>query len=40
MITITANPDANAGALIELLPQIKATLNLTRDLIMRETDKF
>lgn len=40
VITLTADADANAGALIELLPQLKTALNLTRELIMRETDKY
>merc|ERR1712232_331157 len=40
VIRITAATTANAGALIEVLPQVKAMLGPTRDIITRETDTY
>lgn len=38
VIRIIAEAEANGGALIELLPQVKAILGRTRDIINGETD--
>jgi len=40
VIRMLANRDANAGALIELLPKIKDMLGPTKEVITRETDTY
>merc|ERR1719215_692048 len=40
VIRMIADKTANAGALIELLPQVKAVLGPTKDVIARETDTY
>mmetsp|Transcript_150189 Transcript_150189/g.273423 ORF Transcript_150189/g.273423 Transcript_150189/m.273423 type:complete len:134 (-) Transcript_150189:71-472(-) len=40
VIRMIAARTANAGALIELLPQVKAMLGPTKDVILRETDTY
>mmetsp|Transcript_120491 Transcript_120491/g.236824 ORF Transcript_120491/g.236824 Transcript_120491/m.236824 type:complete len:134 (+) Transcript_120491:109-510(+) len=40
VIRMIAAKTANAGALIELLPQVKAVLGPTKEVISRETDAY
>uniref|UniRef100_A0A7S2PRG0 Roadblock/LAMTOR2 domain-containing protein n=1 Tax=Zooxanthella nutricula TaxID=1333877 RepID=A0A7S2PRG0_9DINO len=40
VIRMIAAKGANAGALIELLPQVKAVLGPTKDVITRETENY
>merc|ERR1712203_83996 len=40
VIRMIAAKTANAGALIELLPQVKAMLGPTQDMITRETERY
>merc|ERR1712083_482688 len=40
VIRMTASKTANAGALIELLPQVQAMLGPTKDVVTRETERY
>mmetsp|Transcript_45150 Transcript_45150/g.97993 ORF Transcript_45150/g.97993 Transcript_45150/m.97993 type:complete len:132 (+) Transcript_45150:40-435(+) len=40
VITLKASLTANPGELLDLLPDLKKALDITRSTILRETDKF
>eukprot|EP00397_Hematodinium_sp_SG-2012_P069262 GEMP01117682.1.p1 GENE.GEMP01117682.1~~GEMP01117682.1.p1 ORF type:complete len:132 (+),score=22.00 GEMP01117682.1:1-396(+) len=40
VITLTLDKDTNIGSIIDLLPQIKGALDVTKETIAKETEKY